>query len=388
MRLFTLLLISSLSVMAGATIAPALPEMARAFPELENAESWVRRLLTVPALTAALGGPVAGAIMDRFGRRPLLFWAIAFYIVGGSAGLYAPNMATLLLSRAVLGFTMVALMSGATTLLADYYHESDRGRVLGYQAGFSGFGGVLFLVAGGWLAELHWRAPFAVYLLPLLYVPLIWKHLPESLHDDDEHGSPALGPPIFPSKGKLTIVYALAALQMTVFFVVPMYLPFRLEIIGNIEGRFVGLLLGCVNLCFALTSLCYRQLAGLARVSAIFALGFTVFAAGQIFLGSANGLVVTVAGLVCCGVGLGIVMPNNTVWATRGLPLRVRGRVVGGLSTSIYLGQFIAPFFSDPLGRRLGLTGIFLSYGGVLAILALAFGLRAYRRRHLAWVQS
>jgi hypothetical protein len=46
----TLLLSSSLTVMAGATIAPSLPAMRDYFAATPNTDFWVRLVLTVPAL--------------------------------------------------------------------------------------------------------------------------------------------------------------------------------------------------------------------------------------------------------------------------------------------------------------------------------------------------
>jgi hypothetical protein len=51
----TLLLVSTLTVMAGATIAPSLPAMRQHFTEVPNVDYWVRLVLTVPALFIALG---------------------------------------------------------------------------------------------------------------------------------------------------------------------------------------------------------------------------------------------------------------------------------------------------------------------------------------------
>ena len=42
----TLLLVSTLTVMAGATIAPSLPAMEEHYAEVENVAYWVRLVLT------------------------------------------------------------------------------------------------------------------------------------------------------------------------------------------------------------------------------------------------------------------------------------------------------------------------------------------------------
>jgi MFS family permease len=54
------------------------------------------------------------------------------------------------------------MMTTATTLIADYYEGERRSAVMGQQAAFMGFGGVVFLVLGGVLADLSWRAPFGI----------------------------------------------------------------------------------------------------------------------------------------------------------------------------------------------------------------------------------
>lgn len=76
LKLITLLLTSSMTVMAGATIAPALPQIQQFFHKGPDAEFWVKLMLTLPALFTAISAPFAGIIIDRFGRKPLLIGAV------------------------------------------------------------------------------------------------------------------------------------------------------------------------------------------------------------------------------------------------------------------------------------------------------------------------
>jgi MFS family permease len=368
--------------MAGAAIAPSLPELARAFGAQADAELWVRRILTVPALSAAVGGPFVGVVLDRFGRRPLLLAALVLYAIAGTAGLYLPSLWWLLTSRVLMGFALTAIITAATTLIADYWEEAERGRVLGLQAGFSGFAGVFYLIGGGYLSDLHWRAPFALYAVAAVCLPLAWLHLPEVWERPTRADAPgAVAGAEFPPLYKLAIVYSLALLLMVSFFLVPLYLPFRLESIVEIDASRVGMLLGTTNLCFALAALLYRRMSGLFRVSALFAGGFAILGSGLLLLGRAQSIPTMFPGLILGGAGLGILIPNLNVWATRGLDLLVRGRVVGGLSTALYLGQFLAPLVAQPLVERVGLDGGFRIYGYIHGGMALLFAVRAFRRR-------
>ncbi|QYO63035.1 MFS transporter [Leptolyngbya sp. 7M] len=104
----TLLLVSTLTVMAGATIAPSLPAMRQYFSAVANADYWVRLVLTVPALFIALGAPIAGTIIDRFGRKGLLGLAVFLYGLAGSSGFVLSSIGPILLGRMLLGLSVAA----------------------------------------------------------------------------------------------------------------------------------------------------------------------------------------------------------------------------------------------------------------------------------------
>ena len=97
-----ILLGSTMSVMAGASIAPALPEMTDYFSEVENAEILVKIMLTIPSLFIALFSPVAGIILDKYGRRLPLLLSTILYGIAGTSGFYLDNLYLILLGRAIL----------------------------------------------------------------------------------------------------------------------------------------------------------------------------------------------------------------------------------------------------------------------------------------------
>jgi hypothetical protein len=51
-------------------------------------------------------------------------------------------------------------------------------------------------------------------------------------------------------------------------------------------------------------------------------------------------------------------------------PGSVRGRVLGGLTTSFFLGQFLSPLASQPLNKAVGLKLTYGYAGAVMAVLA------------------
>lgn len=67
-----LLVSNTMTIMAGATIAPSLPEMSRVFQATPNSEVLCKLVLTVPSLIYCYRCPIIGVLLDRWGRKPVL----------------------------------------------------------------------------------------------------------------------------------------------------------------------------------------------------------------------------------------------------------------------------------------------------------------------------
>jgi len=80
-----------------------------------------------------------------------------------------------------------------------------------------------------------------------------------------------------------------------------------------------------------------------------------------------------VSGLAVSGVGLGLLIPNLNLCLIAETPPMYRGRVLGGLITSLFLGQFFSAVVAQPLISELGSNGTFGLIGFVLMILSLVF---------------
>lgn len=149
--LATLLGVSTMTIMASATITPALPGMERHFAGEPHAEVLVRLVLTLPGLAIMLAAPLLGYVGVRVGRVRVLVAGLVLYTVGGGSGLLLDSLPALLTGRALLGVGIAAIMTTATALLADHHPPAEHGRVLGLQGAAMGFGGVVaMLLAACW----------------------------------------------------------------------------------------------------------------------------------------------------------------------------------------------------------------------------------------------
>ncbi|MFC3835306.1 MULTISPECIES: MFS transporter [Deinococcus] len=334
----TILLLSALTIMSGATIAPALPAMQAYFAASPNAALLVKLSLTIVGLVIAISAPLSGVLADRYGRRPVLLWSLALYALGGASGLVATSLGGVLIGRVVLGLAVAGTMTAAGALVNDLFTGPARGRFLSQQAAFSSFGGALLFPLGGVLAAWSWRAPFGLYLLAALLLPLVWR-LPRgvpALHGNDASDTTSPRWPL------ITVVYALALVYMIIFYLMPVEGPFLMRNLGASPGL-TGVLLGTFALTSAVTSLLYARAAGRFDPRRVSGLGFGLVALGWALMSAAPGLGVVVAALILAGLGGGLVFPNLYTWLADLTPPAWRGRVTAGMSSAVFLGQFLSP---------------------------------------------
>jgi MFS family permease len=379
----TLLLVSSLTVMSGATIAPALPVMLEHFSHIGNAELWVRLVLTVPALFILSVAPLAGIFADRYGRKILLLPAMALYGFAGSSGLYLDSLGAILAGRALMGVAVAGVMTSVTTLIADYFDGRSRARFMGIQATFMGLGGVVFLTSGGLLAEIQWRLPFSIYLTSFALIPLAYFLLvePPRIHTAAETKTGASHDVIRANatssdKGRgrlLMLIYFTTFFTMVVFYLIPTQLPFYLEKLSGIPPSLSGIAIGTAILFSSMAALLYGRIRRRFGYITILGMSFALMGAGYLWLSASGSYPFILTGLAVSGLGMGLSMPNFTMWLTSEVPASIRGRAVGGLTTALFMGQFVSPLFSQPLIHTFGFGWTFQTAGLILLLLSPVF---------------
>ena len=369
----TLLLTSSLTVMSGATIAPSLPAMQEYFATVPNSALLVRLVLTIPALFIAIGGLFAGQLVDRLGRKFLLIISTALYGLAGASGFVLNSLGTILVGRAILGLAVAGIMTGVTTLIADYYTGQSRANFMGLQAAFMGLGGVVFLSIGGFIADLNWRFPFLIYLTAWAICGAIVMTLYEpKLEVSDRGESFSNSKPRMPM-GVLAMIYGVALFYMLAFYLIPVQLPFYLQSLSNASAAAAGLAIAASTLASSIASLRYGFVKERMGFVSIVVIAFVIAAVGYLIIGMADSYNVVLVGLIIAGLGFGLLMPNLNVWLSSIIPDSLRGRALGGLTTFFFLGQFLSPIASQPITNAVGLDRTYIFTGIALLIVAIAF---------------
>ncbi|MEU0873862.1 MFS transporter [Nocardia brasiliensis] len=365
----TILAAAMLTVMAPAVIAPSLPAMREVFAGVAGADVLVRLVLTITSLAIGITAPLAGMTADRVGRKPLLVGSLALFAVAGAAGFFVDTLGVLLVTRALVGVAVGGIMTAVSATITDWFDGPKRASFLGLQQAFASIGGVVFLPLAGLLAASNWKSPFWIYAVSVAILPFALFALREQRRDKAseptgvvEAGLPRPG--IFrPIAG----LYLLAFLVTLAFYMAPTQLPFLLAELGT-GPAVVGAVIAATTLSSVAGALTFSPLRGRWTPSAITAASVALLGAGWVLVGTANSVAPVVAGLLVGGFGVGLAVPNLNLRLSDLAPAAGRGRILSGLVTGIFLGQFVSPLILQPLIRATSISGAFVWTG--LAMLA------------------
>src|SRR4051794_22598572 len=159
--LAAVMLSTGLVALDSTIIATAVPSIVRDLGGFSQFP-W---LFSIYLLTQAVTVPLYGKFADSMGRRPVLFFGIALFLVGSVLCGFAWSMPALIVARAVQGVGAGAVQPISMTVVGDLYSVEERARVQGYLASVWGIAAVLGPTLGGVFSEyLSWRWIFFVNL--------------------------------------------------------------------------------------------------------------------------------------------------------------------------------------------------------------------------------
>ncbi len=120
-------------------------------------------LFSVYLLAQAATVPVNGKLADLFGRKPLMYYGIALFLLGSVLCAVAWSMPVLIAARGLQGLGAGAVQPIGMTLIGDVYSLRERAKVQGYVASVWGISSVVGPTVGGVFSQLlTWRFIFWV----------------------------------------------------------------------------------------------------------------------------------------------------------------------------------------------------------------------------------
>ncbi len=376
----------TLSVMAALFVAPIAPKIAEAYgptgqyspAELGFYIGWI---ITAPALCVALFSIPAGALGDWVGRRRLLIWSMALYIVVGVAPFFLTDLKVILWTRIAVGIVEAVLMTLSTTLIGDFFKGEARNRWLSAQTGVASTFAIFAILIAGIVGAKDWHNVFLLYLMPVIFLALVliftWE--PEEsghLSDKEVQGKWSDIP-----WGLMTIICLITLFGSVMFYTVQIKLPDAYNALGVVlpDGSYDsargGMMTAVASLFVPVGTLFFWFLSPRLSLKAMFVLEFALLALGFLLMSVLKDPWAFTFAAGLDQIGAGMLLPTLLTWAVAQLPFAVRGRGTGVWTATFTLGQFVC--YNAAIPFIMSFTGGILPTIGVLGWLCVGAALLA-----------
>lgn len=363
---------TSIAIIMGVNLVyPVLPPMMQQLNVDQSAIGLVITVYTVPMIFLA---PVAGAVADLHGRRPLLVGGMLLFGLAGAAVGLAPSFEWVLVLRALQGVGASAITPLTVVLLSDLLEDERESSAQGMKVFLDRIGISVVPAIAGVLAVVSWSLPFFLFALavPIALLGLAW--LPETRKADAAGVRAYLGS--FTEIGRrprLFIAFSASFLRFFLDYGYFTYLPIYLALARGESSATVGLLFAFFAAGAMVTaSQAGRLVRGRDPAYLVF-LGFVLAGGSVLVIPFLPWTVLVGASLFVYGLGNGLVSPLQKSLLTRNAPREARAGIVSLDRLVQQVAKSLAPSAMGVLLLVADVGAVFWILGGLsLASVAMA----------------
>ncbi len=343
-----ILLMSSLTVMVGTAVTPAVAELGRVYG-LGNYASW---LITTPALGVVITTVLFGRVIDKKGPYWVAFLGLLCYGGFGVAGANMPNVVTLLIDRVLLGAATAAIMNASVTFISAFFQGEKQLKILALQSMAMECGGVIYLSVSGMLADVSWRCPFYIYglgFLAFLGLALFIPKVPAAAQDTEDltgdTGAKAKGVPI-------PLVLLISFLGMLMFFTAMVVLPLYLQNQLGYSPSFTGYYLASIDVVSVLAAGFSPQIVKRVQEKGCLTIAFCSYGiAFLLYFLLGESLFLWIAACFV-GIGFGFSTPlYNNLIVNKSTPSN-KGLNISFCTMAMFAGQFLSALLVSVLAAE------------------------------------
>lgn len=343
-----ILLMSSLTVMVGTAVTPAVAELGRVYG-LGNYASW---LITTPALGVVITTVLFGRVIDKKGPYWVAFLGLLCYGGFGVAGAYMPNVVTLLIDRVLLGAATAAIMNASVTFISAFFQGEKQLKILALQSMAMECGGVIYLSVSGMLADVSWRCPFYIYglgFLAFLGLALFIPKVPAAAQDTEDltgdTGAKAKGVPI-------PLVLLISFLGILMFFTAMVVLPLYLQNQLGYSPSFTGYYLASIDVVSVLAAGFSPQIVKRVQEKGCLTIAFCSYGiAFLLYFLLGESLFLWIAACFV-GIGFGFSTPlYNNLIVNKSTPSN-KGLNISFCTMAMFAGQFLSALLVSVLAAE------------------------------------
>jgi MFS family permease len=359
-----------------------LPQMQRAFAGTPHLELLTQMIGPIASFAFAIGAPVAGRMVGRFGCRALIVPSLIVLAIAGTAPALLDNLWAILAVRLVVGLTVAGSFACALAGVAALPVE-QRARLFGLFVVTGSIAGIMIFPLIGVIARAGWRPPFAISLVVLAALPLTLR-VPRSLGIAPRRAATdagavraALIPPT------MAVPLVVATFTGLVLILPSIYGPLYLSSWGIADTRLLAIPVTLSSTCGCLVGAAYARLNRRFGVGAIAAATPMLMGVALLLAGSTHSLAVYSVAIAMQGGLVSTTVPNVNAAAALAAPEGRSGEAIGLINSLLFGVPLVVPFIVVWIRGLVGLDGVFRTAGvcGLLIGLGVLLLGAARRRR-------
>lgn len=363
--------ISALTSLPGLAVSPISEKLQTVFPSATELD--IQLLTTLPSLFIIPFILLVGFISERIGYIRLLYMGLWLYLLSGALYFLCTSISQLIVVSALLGVGAGIIIPLSTSLVSKFFSGEQRTKQYGYVSALTNITLVAATAVTGYLADVQWRLPFLVYLLPfvsILLVPSINKEKNSSevnsfTGNEDSGGS---------VNYKRLVKYMLYYLLITyLVMAININLPFLLGKYGYDSGV-SGVVISLFFIAMMLPGFFLNRIIGILKGN-ILLWSMLMIGLGLVDIFFNSSIVYIVLGCIATGFGYGIAQPYiYDVTASLATPQKSTF-ALALVMTMNYVAILISPFAVDYLQEFTRVEGERFPFAlnSVISLAALIF---------------
>ena len=365
----TLLLANVLPPLGAALLSPILDSLIEPFGTSTADIGLLISFFTAPAIVVI---PVAGALSDRYGRKPVLVAALVLFGVAGSGIAFTTEFRVALVLRLFQGAGFGGITPVIITSIGDIYTDTAEATAQGIRFTGSGLTQTVFPLLSGALVAVAWQYPFLIYAMALPVAAVVALRFEEPTRADGGDGADEAVAENGPEGSRLRALLGLVRQRRVAALVVARGLPLTVWIgfvtyNSIVVVRFLGGTPTVAGGLVAVGSLAYAAVASQAgRVTARFDSRLYPLVAANLCLGAGFVLFLLAPSLAVAGVGIAV------SGAGFGLALALYRSIITGLAGESLRGSLVS--LAEAFGRVVA-TATPILMGGAIAVATPRVGL-------------
>ena len=364
--------VAALTSLPGLAVSPISEKLLTVFPTATDLE--IQMLTTLPSLLIIPFILFAGFISEKVGYVKLLNIGLWLYLISGALYFLCTSMTQLIIVSALLGVGAGIIIPFSTSLVSRFFSGEQRTRQYGYVSALTNITLVVATAVTGYLADIKWRLPFVVYLLPIVSILLV----PAIKKEEKTFSQKGNVKDVADTAGgvdyRRLIRYMLYYLLITyLVMVVSINLPFLLGKYGYDSGV-SGVVTSIFFIAMMLPGLFINRIIEVLRKS-ILVFSLVLIALGLFDVYFNASLLFIILGCVATGVGYGIAQPYiYDVTASLASPQKST-YALALLMTMNYVAILVSPFVVDWAQSLFGVKGERFPFvlNGVIGGVAILF---------------